>query len=168
MGDPVTFSIATGDLESVRYLWQFEPITHAIVKSDKFADRFPTLNFTSPASYPDNIPSGSYKWAMKLVAGDAGDLTEAYSIPLLVGESPVVKRILQGQSKISINNEQKLNIIDAKVSKNSKYKYKIDYNIGDLVWVAGNYEAASIMRVTEHAQILDETGESSIPTLSPW
>ena len=58
--------------------------------------------------------------------------------------------------------------IDAKVNKNCRYKYKEHYNIGDIVWVSGDYDATTIMRVTEHAQVLDENGESSIPTLTPW
>lgn len=171
MGEPVTFSMSTGDLESVRYLWQFNPniFTH-VSSSEQYSlgYSFPTSSMTAPATYPSGIPSDSYRWGVKVVTYDSGDLSSIHTTPATINELEDVYSILQGDSKISINIEQKINIIDAKVSKNSKYKYKIDYNIGDLVWVAGNYEAASIMRVTEHAQILDETGESSIPTLSPW
>ena len=170
LGNPVTFSIATGDLESVRYLWQFNPniFTH-VSGSEQYGlgYSFPTSTMTAPATYPSGIPSGSYKWGVKVVSYDSGDLSSIHTTPATINELEAVYSVLEGDSKISINVEKKLNIIDAKVSKNAKYKYKKDYNIGDLVWVVGNYEAATVMRVTEHAQILDETGESSIPTLSP-
>lgn len=164
----VTFSLAAGDLESVRYLWQFNPIIRSVVYTDSYGLPFPDYNMTAPATYPSNIPSGSYRWGVKVVSYDAGDLTAFYSQPFVAGDLTRLRSILQTNSKVSIAQERKATIIDAKVSKNAKYKYKQDYDIGDIVWVSGNYEATEIMRVTEHAQIIDENGESSIPTLTPW
>lgn len=172
MGDPVNFSISTGDLESVRYFWQFDPniLTHVSSNNEGYSlgYPFPTATMTEPSTYPSGIPSNSYRWGVKVVHYYAEDLSVFHDSPASIQQLEDIYNILEGDSKLSIANNKKISIIDAKVSKNSKYKYKIDYNIGDLVWVVGNYEAASIMRVTEHAQILDETGESSIPTLSPW
>lgn len=168
MAEAVTFSINTGDLESVRYLWQFNPIIRTHISSNYFGYPFPSIYMEAPATYPTGIPSGSYRWGVKVIGQDAGDLTEYYSETPSLAELVDVYDVLKLNSDAVMYNEKKMTIIDAKVSKNAKYKYKKDYNIGDLVYVSGNYDAATVMRVTEHAYVLDETGESSIPTLSPW
>lgn len=164
----VTFSLAAGDLESVRYLWQFNPIIRAISYSNNYGLPYPTYNMTAPAIYPENIPTGAYRWGVRVVTSDAGDLSAYYSTPFVAGDPTRLSSLFETNSKIAIAQEKKATIIDAKVSKNAKYKYKQDYDIGDIVWVSGNYEATEIMRVTEHAEIIDENGESSIPTLTPW
>jgi hypothetical protein len=52
------------------------------------------------------------------------------------------------------------------VTPNSGKRYRADYNIGDIVYVIGNYDIAQKMRVTEYAEIEDENGEVGYPTLS--
>lgn len=59
-----------------------------------------------------------------------------------------------------------MDIVEAVVSNKSKYKYGVDYNIGDVVTVNGKYGISKQMRVVEHALTLDENGITSIPTLS--
>jgi hypothetical protein len=44
-------------------------------------------------------------------------------------------------------------------------KFRVDYNIGDIVYVVGDYGVSQKMRVTEYAEILDENGSSAFPTL---
>jgi hypothetical protein len=48
----------------------------------------------------------------------------------------------------------------------TRYRYRTDYYIGDLVSVEGNYNTSAVMRVTEHVEIEDETGEQAYPTLA--
>lgn len=166
----VTFSMSAGDLESVRYMWRFDPSVRAYVYGNEFAFQYPTEYMTLPATYPPNIPSVYYRWGVKTTSYDAGDLSPLYtnSGSVTNTEASRIRSTLKTNSKIAIANEKKLSIIDAKVNKNCRYKYKKDYDIGDIVWVSGDYDATTIMRVTEHAQVLDENGESSIPTLTPW
>ena len=166
----VTFSMAAGDLESVRYFWPFKPIPRVYVGSDRYGFPFPTEYPMYPGTYPEGIPKQQWIWALKCVSADAGDLNDYHDQPtgLQAHQAVQIKSILQTNANIALKSEQKMSIIDAKVSRNSKYKYKLDYDIGDLVRVVGNYETSSIMKITEHAQIIDETGESSIPTLTPW
>lgn len=160
--DDIVFSFAAGDLESVRYLWQFQPLLRCYVNSTHDGFPFPTEFQQAPVTYPSGIPNGQYKLATKAVTVDAGDL-EPYHNDLAK-----VQSILKNTANVEIANNKKQTIIDAKASKNPRYKYKEDYDIGDLVWVAGNYETSALMRVVEHAQILDETGETSVPTFAPF
>jgi hypothetical protein len=163
--DNVVFSFSAGDLESVRYLWQFEPWLRCYVDSTHAAFVYPTEYPVYPSvtypNYPPGIPDGQWKLNLKAITADAGD-TEPYH-----NDNTVIHNILENVANLEIAKNKKRTIIDAKASKNPKYKYKLDYDIGDLVNVVGNYEASQLMRVVEHALILDETGETSIPTFAP-
>lgn len=65
---------------------------------------------------------------------------------------------MKAQSKVTINSSD--------VSDNSNYRYRRDYNIGDLVTLDGNFGQKAVMRVSEYAEVEDENGESGHPTLS--
>lgn len=47
----------------------------------------------------------------------------------------------------------------------TKFKYRTDFDIGDIITVNGNYNATSKMRIVEHVEIEDETGIKAYPTL---
>jgi hypothetical protein len=69
------------------------------------------------------------------------------------------RQILASQNEVSISKVE--------ISKNTtRYKYRTNYNVGDLVSVEGNYNTSAIMRVVEYVEIEDETGENSYPTLA--
>lgn len=55
---------------------------------------------------------------------------------------------------------------DGVISQNSKYKYGIDYFLGDTVDLQSKSGSTSIMRVTEQIFVSDREGERSYPTLS--
>lgn len=58
-------------------------------------------------------------------------------------------------------------LFDFEISGDSRFKYGVDYNIGDIVYVEGDYNANATMRVTEYALSWDfEKGFSGFPTLS--
>lgn len=48
----------------------------------------------------------------------------------------------------------------------SRYSYREDYRIGDIVTIIGNYGIQSAMRVTEYVEIEDQNGETGYPTLA--
>lgn len=55
---------------------------------------------------------------------------------------------------------------DGEISNLSEYKYKVDYNLGDLVTMRGNYGVSKVMRVNEFIRTEDAKGEESgYPTL---
>lgn len=170
--DDIVFSISAGDLESVRYLWQFQPWLRCYANSSHGGYPYPTEypyqmypNFPNPDNdgiyYPPGIPKGQYYANIKSISSDAGDVTAYHA------DTALVKRILNNSANIEIAKNKKSTIIDAKANKNPRYKYKIDYDIGDLVWVSGSYERSSMMRVIEHAQFFDHNGETSVPTFAP-
>jgi hypothetical protein len=55
--------------------------------------------------------------------------------------------------------------MEATISKNSRYAYRKDYIVGDIVYVVGNYGVSQKMRVIENVEVQDATGSFSYPTL---
>jgi hypothetical protein len=56
--------------------------------------------------------------------------------------------------------------MDAKISITAKPKFKIDYDVGDLVSVFGEFGTKQIFRVSEHILTVDKDGQKGYPTLS--
>ena len=57
---------------------------------------------------------------------------------------------------------------DGEVEPNTTYKYKIDYNLGDVVTVDNGYGAVARPRIIEIIESWDDTGYKVIPTFEKW
>jgi hypothetical protein len=58
-----------------------------------------------------------------------------------------------------------LSMVQATISKTAKPKFKVDYDVGDIVTVQGEFETSQVMRVTEHILTVDNNGINGYPTL---
>lgn len=73
------------------------------------------------------------------------------------------KMTVRGQQAIQANNE--INIVRSDISDRTKFKYRKDYQVGDIVSIDGAFNIMDNRRVTEFTEIEDETGETGHPTL---
>lgn len=48
----------------------------------------------------------------------------------------------------------------------SRYTYRLDYRVGDIVTIIGNYGVQAAMRVIEYVEVEDQNGETGYPTLA--
>lgn len=69
-----------------------------------------------------------------------------------------------GQEELARHNSKRL--IDGQITKNTKYVYGVDYDVGDLVELRNQDGITSYKRVTEQIFVFDERGERSYPTFS--
>jgi len=76
-----------------------------------------------------------------------------------------LKVVTENKGQIELAGLKKLSLMDITTGRLPK-KFRVDYNIGDIVYVVGDYGVSQKMRVTEYAEILDELGSSSYPTLT--
>jgi hypothetical protein len=98
---------------------------------------------------------------------DASDIDNQFSAyPQGADLTAVINKLLiRGYEALA--QQSNVAITNAKISSSSQtYKYRTDYNVGDIVSVRGDYNTSARMRVIEHVEIEDETGESSYPTLT--
>jgi hypothetical protein len=57
-------------------------------------------------------------------------------------------------------------LLEATLSEQAKWIYRVNYYLGDKVWLNGNFDFNSKMRVLEYTEIEDKEGEKSYPTLA--
>ena len=148
----VIFSWKAGDLSEVNYLW---------------SDKKSKTSAMVVGRYINVMVDGtSTKYNKRTMIVDADDIDGNLSAPPSGAALTDVinKMIARGNSAISAKN--RVTISRADISNISKYQYRKDFNVGDLVTLDGNFGQIAIMRVTEYVEIEDETGESAHPTLS--
>ena len=63
--------------------------------------------------------------------------------------------------------QKNIALTKAEVARNAaNARYRVDFNVGDLIRVHGNYNEAASMRVSEYVEIEDGNGKSGYPTLT--
>ena len=50
----------------------------------------------------------------------------------------------------------------------TRYTYRVDYNMGDVVAVEGNFGLRERRRVVEFVEIVDDTGSVGLPTFASF
>lgn len=70
----------------------------------------------------------------------------------------------RGMEELSKNRSYKA--FDGEISQRSRYKYGVDYNLGDIVEMRNDDGATNNMRVTEQIFVSDREGVRSYPTLT--
>jgi hypothetical protein len=90
---------------------------------------------------------------------EASDLKGAYS-------PPTATDVVASRAQMELDQVIQLYLMEAKVTETARPKFKINYDVGDLVMVLGDYDIADPMRVTEHILTFDNKGMRGYPTLS--
>jgi hypothetical protein len=148
----VIFSWKAGDLDTADYLWSDKPLKTSAMVIGRFVNTF--------------VDTGPVKYNRKtmIVAADDidGNLT---AVPSGSQLTDIVNKMKTRGSQ-AIKNQNRITITRADVSDLSKYQYRKDFSVGDLVSLNANFGQIGVMRVTEYAEIQDETGESGHPTLA--
>lgn len=149
----VIFSHAAGDLNKAKYLWSNKSYKNAAYVVSTYNE--------------DVLITGSFSSLnARVLYVDGKDLDSQISPPPTGVPQQDVRALMLTRAQDAITAAKETSIISADISTNTKYKFRTDYDVGDIVTVQGNYDVTSIMRVTEHVEFQDENGESGYPTLS--
>jgi len=152
--DTVVFSRKAGDLEGAEYLWS----NRTYANSALVVGRYVNVRYNVPGY------SGYGRVSTVVKADDIdGHLTEPP-----VPTSPEMAEIITQMTvrgRVALANQNYINLIRADISEISKYQYRRDYDIGDIVTVDGNFGEIAPMRVVEYVEIMDENEEKGHPTL---
>jgi hypothetical protein len=152
--ESVRFSHALGDLDRARYLW-----TEEGHKTDYYC---------MSTYYNLRSDSGAIGLDRKIMVVDCTDLDSHLSDEESV--DPVLIEFLGDYMDIrgqqALRSQLPTALLSTDISKTTKYKFREDYNVGDIVTVYGDYDVTSYMRVMEHVEFEDEQGEHGYPTLA--
>jgi hypothetical protein len=149
----VIFSWQGGDLDIVDYLWTDKPLKNSAMIIGRYVN-----------TYVDTANVTKFNRKTMIVPADDidGYLTAAPSGATL---NNIVAQ-MQTRGRQTLEKQNRLTISRADISNLSKYHYRQDYNIGDLISLDGNFGQIAVMRVFEYVEIQDENGESGHPTFS--
>lgn len=149
----VVLSYDAGEIESADYLWSNKKLKNSVLITGKWVETI--LNFAG------------VEYARRTMYIDASDIDESFTTAPSGADLVAVVAAMHQRGQEAIMSQKDLVLSKAEVSREVfKYKYRTDYDVGDLITVKGNYNEATSMRVTEYVEIEDETGESGYPTLT--
>lgn len=84
-----------------------------------------------------------------------------------ISESEYISLLLQrGEEKLK--EVQLTEAFSGDVETENLYKYKKDYNLGDIVEIQNEYNLSAMSRIVEIIECEDQNGYSCIPTFSNW
>lgn len=149
----VTFSYSSGEILNAEYFWSTRKSKNAALVSGKWLE---TMVYGSETYYDRRV-----------MFIDGSNIDDSYSsLPTGTTRTNIIQLMAtMGQQALASQNE--VSISKVEISKSgTRYKYRTDYNVGDLVSVEGNYNSTAVKRVIEYVEIEDETGEASYPTLA--
>lgn len=151
--DSVIFSHIKGDLQRARYLFSNKSLktdyycysTYLVARSD----------------------SGITGLNRRVMAVDCTDMDQALTPDEISGPlGGQVGEAMYARGEMLLRNQIAKAILSTNISNKTRFQFRKDYDVGDIVTVNGNYDTSAIMRVTEHVEFQDENGESGYPTLS--
>jgi hypothetical protein len=149
----VIFSWQGGDLDIVDYLWTDKPLKNSAMVIGRYVN-----------TYVDTVGFDKFNRKTMIVAADDidGYLDAAPSggtLSTIIGQ-------MNTRGRQALEKQNRLTFSRADISDLSKYQYRKDYDIGDLISLDGNFGQIAVMRVIEYVEIQDETGQSGHPTFS--
>lgn len=77
-----------------------------------------------------------------------------------------VQAAMTTRAQQTVAKHHNINLARADTAATDPYQYRKDYNMGDLVTIAGNYGESVKMRVIEYVEIEDENGETGHPSFA--
>jgi hypothetical protein len=148
----ILFSYDAGDIEEAEYLWSNKKRYNGALIAGQYY------------SYVLR-PTGVTGYDVRMLYVDASDY-DVSPVNKTTLQLEAMDKVLKNIGLTEMGPQQDAEIVDATISSTTKYKYRTDYEVGDLVYLSGNYGVNAPMRVTEFAESEDEDGYSGIPTLS--
>lgn len=142
----VIFEYALGHIDEPSYLFskkEYKNVAYAAKENDP-------LTYVS-VSLPGTSPFVNGRDRKVLVV----------SIP---AETPTSK--IPAMALVELAKHNQALIFDGKASSLSPYKYKRDYNLGDLVTLRAQYGVNETLRVSEYIRSQDLNGENEYPTFA--
>jgi len=149
----VIFSWKAGDLTAAEYLFSDKNMKNSAVVIGRYINTvYDTVGVT--------------KYSRRSVIVDGGDIDGIYNAPPTGAQLTDVINKMQVRGKQELESQNLVTITRADLADISRYQYRKDFDVGDLISLDSNYGRISTMRITEYVEIMDENGETGHPTLS--
>lgn len=148
--DSIIFYAQYEDLEDAKYFWS--------IKGYKNYARLAAHFYTRLYRHRD-LGSDLTGLDRRVLYVEADDLEGDYT-------PPTASDVISSRAQTELDAHRKISLIQARISNTARPKFKIDYDVGDLVTVFGEFGTAQAMRVSEHILTVDDKGMRGYPSLS--
>lgn len=153
LSQKVAFSYSNGEIDTADYLWSSKRLKNAALVVSKW--------------FESVVKDASAGINRRMMLVEAGDLDSAHSEPPGEPDRSLILLWMEIRGQMALNAQKPVELVKTESSKNSvSYKYRDHYDVGDLVTVSGQYNATSVMRISEYVEIEDESGQNGYPTFS--
>lgn len=146
--DPVIFSQALGTIDEINELTSIADYKNVAYV---FAPN-------GSAIVSDNGSESAGGFDRRVLVVDANDIDLEAGVDL--------QNALKIRGVEELAKQDGVRAVDGQAPQNSKYKYGIHYQLGDVVELRNRYNTVTNMRVTEQIFVSDEQGDRSYPTLA--
>ncbi|MET0786970.1 MAG: hypothetical protein ABWY25_09705 [Paenisporosarcina sp.] len=147
----IIFSWKSGDLSSVDYLFSDKKLKNSVMVVGRYIN---TIVDLGPVNYD-----------RRMMILDANDIDGNFSEPPTGASLTATLTKMQTRGRAALKAQNRVTISRTDISKVTKFQYRRDYKVGDLITLDGNFGQMAVMRVVEYVEIEDENGESGHPTL---
>ncbi len=155
--ETVIFSAEAGDIENADYLWSIK---------NSYSVGFAIGNWVSQKATTFANYSGPY-YRTRILYVDGKDVDKRWTVAPTGESFQTLKSHMFELAQGSLGAHKNMAIAKLEISSESRnWRYREDYDIGDLVTVLGDYDITQKMQVTEHVEIEDKTGMRAYPTLA--
>jgi len=146
----VIFYAQLQDLENAEYLWS----------NKKYRNYAQISAHTAVRTYRHrDLGSDLTGLNRRVQYVDANDLEGAFSPPLSTDA-------MATRAQNVLDAHKMVTLVQAKIATTAKPRFKVNYDVGDLVGVFGEFSVAQTMRITEHILTVDTDGIRGYPALS--
>ena len=147
----VILSWKSGDLDSADYLFSDKKLKNSALVLGRYI-------YTM-------VDTGPTKYDRRIAVVDGSDLDGNLSAPPTGSALTTLITKMQTRGRQALKSQSRVNLSRADISDVTKYRFRRDFDVGDLITLDANYGQIVVMRVVEYAEIEDENGESGHPTL---
>lgn len=149
----VIFSSDTGELSNAQYLWSNKKAKNAALVTGKWVEVF--------------VTTGDTHYDRRTMYIDASDIDELFEEPPAGVDLDLVVEYMSRRAVDILAAQNNIALTKAEISKNmNNARFRVDFNVGDIVTVHGNYSENAPMQISEYVEIEDEEGEKAYPTLT--
>lgn len=148
----VIFSHDSGEVITSDYLWSNKNLKNAALVTGKWVE-------------VEVIPA-AVEYDRRWMFVKADDIDQAQTVAPTGTALTNIRNSMTLRGYEALLAKNILQLTKAQLSKEAtKAVYRVDYDVGDLITIFGDYNVTTTRRVTEYVEIEDANGESSYPTL---
>lgn len=149
----VIFSHQSGEIENADYLWSNRKEKNAVIVSGRWVEIM--------------LIGTETEYSRRVMHVEASDIDNSYTVAPTGQDLTDVINLMEQRGLEALASQIDLSLTKAEVSReNQSSVYRVDYNVGDIITVHGDYNESSLFMVAEYVEIEDQNGKIGYPTLS--